>query len=216
MPWLLNEDAAVLAKLSGVHVTTPVGPLEVPVRWVTPEPERGEMTFPVIVLSQGKASRATDRESRGFCKFGYLQEGRPMPGPTDIWGYYGDQPIPFNVDYQVTVMCRLQEHQVELAGLLAKGDFLPERGGYLMIPEMGAVVSLDVIGGPERANSLDRHGKRLLTINYVIRVYTEMSPYDPPRYEGVETVSGRISDFDYQSEREGRLLSEWQDPASDV
>jgi hypothetical protein len=215
MPWLENEDAAVLAKLSGIHVTTPAGPLEVPVRWITPEPETDEMTYPVIVISQGVAKVATDRMSRGFTSFRYLQEGRPMPEADDLWGYFGDRPIPFNVDYQVRVMCRLQEHQVVLAGILAKGNYLPLRGGFINIPAYGVVASLDVIGGPERSNSLDSHGKRLLTTNYVIRVYSEMSPYDPSRYEAVETVSGRIHDFDFRSERT-RLLGEWQDTASDV
>lgn len=98
MPWLENEDAAVLAKLSGVLMPTSSGPTEIPVRWITPEPERGEMTYPVIVLSQGVATPARDRMSRGFCKFGYIQEGRPMPDSDDTWGYYGDQPLPFNVD----------------------------------------------------------------------------------------------------------------------
>ncbi|GAA2322299.1 hypothetical protein GCM10010149_89320 [Nonomuraea roseoviolacea subsp. roseoviolacea] len=216
MPWLLNEDAAIKAKLSGVQVTTPAGPLEVPVRWKTPEPENETMTYPVIVISKPRLSRARDREARGFTRYDYVQEGKPMPGPDDRWGYYGERPIPYNLDYQVTVMCRLQAHETEIAARLARGDKIPERGGFLEIDPLNVVVSLDLIGGPEFTDRVDTHEKRLFTTNYVIRVYTELSPWDVQRYEAVETVSGTIRDFDIHSERPGPVLATWQDTASDV
>lgn len=218
MPWLLNEDAAVMAKLSGIQVTMPNGSglLDVPARWRRPEPENETMTYPVIVIYKPRISRASEREHRGLTTYNYLQEGRPMPGPDDLWRYYGDRPIPYNLDYQIQVLCRLQAHETEIAARLARGDKIPERGGYLEIDALGVVVSLDLIGGPEFREMLDGHGKRLFTINYVIRVYSEMSPWEVQRYEAVETVSGTIRDFDYQTEIQGPVLAEWQTTAEDV
>src|ERR1043165_8070842 len=103
MPHILHEDAAILAKLSGIKVSVPTGGLDVPVRWVRPEPEKGEMVYPVIVLQRPKITFATDRAARGFTRYDYVQEGKPMPGSDDQWGYYGERPLPFNFDYQVTV-----------------------------------------------------------------------------------------------------------------
>lgn len=216
MPHILNEDAAILAKLSGIQVSVPTGGLDVPVRWVTPEPERGEMVYPVIVLSRPKISFATDRAARGFTRYDYVQEGKAMPGPDDKWGYYGERPLPFNFDYQVTVYAKLQSHQMELAGRMARGDRLPAQGGYVEIPALDVVVSLDLIGGPDMRSHLDSAEKRIHTTSYLARIYTELAPYDIERYELVETINGTLSEFDPRSERPGRVLSEWHDAANDV
>lgn len=216
MPHILNEDAAILAKLSGIQVTLPTGLLDVPVRWIQPEPEKGEMVYPVIVIQRPKIGFATDRAARGFTRYDYVQEGKPMPGPDDKWGYYGERPMPFNFDYQVTVYSKLQSHQMELAGKLARGDRLPARAGYIQIPGIDVLASLDVIGGPEMSHRLDSNQKRINTTTYLARVYTELSPYDIERYELVEQINGTLSEFDPHSERPGRVLSEWHDAANDV
>ncbi|MEV4576026.1 hypothetical protein AB0K16_22550 [Nonomuraea jabiensis] len=207
-----------MEKLSGIQVAMPngIGLLDVPVRWRRPEPENETMAYPVIVVHKPRISRAKEREHRGVTTYNYLQEGRPMPGENDLWRYFGDRPIPYNLDYQIQVLCRLQAHETELAGKLARGDRIPERGGYLHIEALDVVVSLDLIGGPEFRDVLDSEGKRLFTTNYLIRVYSEMTPYDVQRYEAVQTISGTIRDFDDQSTAVQPVLSEWQTTAEDL
>ncbi|MDP9870325.1 MULTISPECIES: hypothetical protein [Streptosporangium] len=212
MPWILNEDAAIKAKLSGIQASSAAGPATVPARFTTPEPENTSMTYPVIVLTRTAVTRASDRERRGFTDFRYIQEGRPMPGPDDRWGYYGDRPIPYNIDYQVSVLTRLQAQQSELMARLARGDLLPERGGYIHIEPMGVIASLDLLGGPELSSQVDSHGKRLFSVNYVVRVFTEFSPYEVKRFEAVEKVTGKINDFDYQSDRDGAVVGSFTAP----
>ncbi|MFI6495892.1 hypothetical protein [Nonomuraea typhae] len=216
MPHILNEDAAIMAKLSGIQLSAPTGPLDVPVRWTTPEPEKGEMVYPVIVIQRPKIAFAPDRAHRGFTRYDYVQEGKPMPAPGDKWGYYGELPLPFNFDYQVTVYAKLQSHQMALAARMSRGDLFPARAGYVHIPAIGVVASLDVIGGPEMLSRLDSNGKRIHTTTYLARVYTELAPWEIERYELVETIDGTISEFDFRSDQPGRVLSQWHNAASDV
>ena|GEM_PF-5170802 len=196
MPWLLREDAAVKEKLSGVSIVTSTGHRAVPVTFQYPETEVQEATYPAILVDRVSVERASDREHRGFTSIRYRLEDLPNPGPDDEWGYFGEFPIPYNIDYQVTVLARFRSHLVEICNRLSKGDKLPARGGYIEIPGIEVVASLDVLNGPDQTAIVDTDGKRLYSASWLIRVYTEMFPWDPMRYEPVKVVSGRIRDFE--------------------
>jgi hypothetical protein len=200
MSWILNEDAAVRAKLSGLQVSMTAGLVDVPVRWFRPEPEStGDMVYPIILMTRMGISKADDREHRGNTVF-YQVEGLPTATPDDLWNYYGPYPIPYNFDYQVSVLTRLQQHQTELMSKLARWDRLPSRYGFIEIGGINVVACMDLIGGPELSAVIDTKGQRLFTANYLIRVCSELSPSDPQRSEKVQLITGTISDLEYHNQ----------------
>jgi len=171
VPWLLNEDAAIKAKLQGLFVTDSSAPPEgrpVAVRFTVPSYELASMDYPTIAISHSGINRASDREHRGHTYLPYVPEEWPndtpardgLPyipdGATSVDPkrspfYTFDWPIPHNIDYQVVVYTRFEQHQTQLTAALAAIDRIPPRFGYVEVPEDGTVRSLDLIGGPERA-----------------------------------------------------------------
>lgn len=164
------------------------------VRFTVPNYELATMDYPTIAISHGGINRATDREHRGPVYLPYVPEGFPndTPGrdglayipdgatsvdPDRSPFYVQDQPIPHNIDYQVVVYSRLEQHQTELTAALSAIDRIPPRFGYVEVPEDGTVRSLDLIGGPERVADKDENGKRVFRTHYSVRVYAELPLY---------------------------------------
>ncbi|MFI0265645.1 hypothetical protein [Streptomyces luteogriseus] len=188
MAWLLNEDAALKRKLSGLTVEESALPEPAPVavRFTLPEDEYADLTFPLITLTQVSVERAVERESRGLVELRALPEGvDPTKGP-----YFSEVPVPFDIDYQVALYTRKQAHHTYLVSVLATFPYLPGRFGFLDIPEDNTVRRLDLIGGPEFGQGLDSDGKRLFTAIYRVRVSTELYLMDgtPRNYSTVSAV----------------------------
>ena len=236
MPWLLNEDAAMKAKLQGLSVSdvnaAPQG-RAVPVKFNLPEDELSDTAFPMIVIDPPSISKASDREHRGPVTLPYMPEGtenwQPLFGDAkygdgafgggawvavpglyddsdivdggipidhdDVPGFYeqwdvstdfdpslspfrsDDYPIPYNLDYAVTVYTRKQTHIQQLVNSLAVIDRLPFRFGYLEIPQDGTVRTLEVINSVAIDTFRDSDGKRSFRADYAVRVATELTPY---------------------------------------
>lgn len=190
MPWLLNEDEAMLRRLQGIRL--PGDDREIQTRFAFPEPETPELTYPSIVIERARAARASDREHRGTANITYGPEGGELPASDDRWGWYAEFPIPYNIDYSVVCQMRYQAQQVALAGLLATELYLPERGGWLSIPQRGVAVSMDIVGGPEFNASVDNDGKRIFEIHYLVRVCSELTPWEIQRLTFPDHVGGTI------------------------
>lgn len=208
MPWLLNEDRALKSKLSGIVIAdqsaprdpaTPgvLGTLDVAVRFRNPENELADLTFPVIILDPPQINPASDREHRGYVPLPYIPEGVDRstvmtrnretgdlyqwdPGNDDLQDspFMSDFPIPFNLDYQVTVYARYNEHIIQLVSALARIDYLPARFGYLEVEEDRTVRTLETIGSTGIISSKDGDDKRLFQAVYAVRVATELSMYE--------------------------------------
>lgn len=181
MTWLLAEDKAVKELFTGVTVTDANAgsgrPLEV--RFGMPETELSAQTYPLAIINRSASPRATEREHRGWAPVTYWPEGngaqddsRNDPGTAPVVEY----PIPMDLIYDVTVLCRLNNHMSQLALALAQPGRLPQRYGYLEVPEDGSVRSLFLDGGPEFSSTRDENNKRLFTISYNFRVPTELPP----------------------------------------
>lgn len=187
MPWLLNEDSALLTKLTGLTVqgSAVASPITVHVRFLTPQDEFSDFTYPLIGLTQASVNRAPERESRGLINVEALPEGiDPSGGP-----YFAETPIPHNIDYQVQLFTRLQQHCTELVATLSGFDYLPERFGYLEVPQDNTVRRLDLLGGPELGSGRDSDNKRLFTATWRIRVSTELFTLGMPvTYPEVQQV----------------------------
>lgn len=180
MPFLENEDAALKQKLRGLVVhdaTSGTGGRRMAVRFRSPEYELADATYPLALIGHTRVARDPEREMRGYIKVGYAPEGYGAwvdYADRAASPYYSESPIPLNIDYQVDVYCRKQQHMIELTGALMAFDALAERFGYLVIPQDSTVRRLDLLGGPEFSESQDELGKRLFVASYVLRVSSEV------------------------------------------
>lgn len=193
MPWLLAEDAALKAKLSGLSVagSAVTDPILVDVRFVPAEDEYADYTFPLITLMQASVERDPERESSGFVELRALPEGYPVEdGP-----HFANMPTPHNIDYQVVLYTRLLQHRTELVGKLAQFEFLPERFGFLEVPNDNTIRRMDMLGGPDLSSGRDRDDKRLFTATYRIRISSELFLMGgPTTFPTVETVNLDVDD----------------------
>ncbi len=198
MPWLINEDRALKAKLQGLTVTDVNAPTgrPVPVRYRVPESELAKQTFPLIVIEHAGLEKADDREHRGNILLPYAPEGStPWWQPTDSgWDvsaspYLADFPIPYDIRYRVLVFTRESWHDIALASSLAQFDRIPARFGFLTIPEDGTVRRVDLLGGPELVDTRDEDGKRLFRREYLISVSSEMLPSEAQQYAKAQSLA---------------------------
>jgi len=189
MPWLLNEDAALKFKLQGLQVFDANAPQgrNVPVRYRLPEVEVADITMPMIVIDHDGWFPAPEREHRGFVKLPYAPEGfepwwndtgpattvfNPNDGP--YWSYF---PIPFNLDYTVTLYARIQhEHTMPLIAQLLQYNRLHPKFGFLDVPQDGTKRTLQLLGGPAPIAEYDSNGKRIFKSIFKVRVFSELVP----------------------------------------
>lgn len=180
MPWLLNEDEALKKKLTGLTISSVNDANKsVPVRFRFPETELAKVTFPMIVIEHNGLTRAEDREHHGSQIFlPYAPEGYDLwSDPTDPTKspYRSEWPIPYDIDYVVTLYSRHAMHDRLLTSRLMQDDMF-HRFGFLEIPQDGTVRRLDTIGGPFPADIIDDEGKRLFRKAWTVRVSSELLP----------------------------------------
>ncbi|WP_033322063.1 hypothetical protein [Actinomadura atramentaria] len=208
MPWIFNEDGALKSRLQGMKVTDVNAPdgRPVQVRFRLPESELGDLTFPAVIIDHRSVERDPDREHRGLTIFGYLPEGEAPATEDEPFGP-NEIPVPYNIDYQVTVLSRKAVHHVDLIGQVARFERLPARFGALPIPQDGTVRRLDLLGGPELSTDRDADGKRLFTATYLIRVSTELVESALHRYRRVMEICTRISEVRSGTELDSYLIT---------
>lgn len=187
MPWLINEADALKNKVSGLTITDETSTdREVEAWFRNPENELRDMTFPAIVLEYAGVSKADDREHRaGMITLGYIPE-QFGPGPVGSFDTTQDfdphdspfrtfdYPIPYNLDFTITVYSRFQTQLMPIIAQLAQIDRIPPRFGFLEIPQDGTVRTLDLLGGPEIVAERDPDGRRLFRAVYSVRVISEL------------------------------------------
>ncbi|MFD5731177.1 hypothetical protein ACFWMT_34400, partial [Streptomyces sp. NPDC058368] len=104
--------------------------------------------------------------------------------------------VPYDIDYQVQLFCRSLQHRTELVSRLARFEYLPERFGFLAVPQDNTVRRLDLMGGPEMGSGRDADGKRLFTATYRIRVSTELFLLgDPETLPTVKTIDLEVDPY---------------------
>jgi len=189
MPWLYTEDACLKLKLQGLTVADPNNPARpVPVRFRLPEDELATLTYPCIVIEHLPTTFAPERAQRGYGKIPYAPEGYEQWWPVGASSYdpadspyYGDFPIPCDLNYQVTVYSRKMAGHLEyLMGALAQYDYLPFQWGYLNVPQDGTHRTMSLISGPAIEYGKDRDNKRLFRAIYVIKVCSEIVNVQQP------------------------------------
>ena len=191
IPWLLNEDAALKAKLQGLVVfdgnSGPNG-RRVPVRYRLPEVEPANLTFPIIGIEHQGWYYAPERSHEGIIQMPYAAEGfaawwDDSGGPAiatfdpNDSPYIADFPVPYNFDYSVVVYCRfMHEHTIPIIATLATQPYLHPNYGFLDIPQDGTKRTLQLLGGPDLEDDYDANGKRFFRVTYMVRVFSELVP----------------------------------------
>lgn len=184
MGWLLNEDAALKNKLQGLQVyegNSPGG-REVPVRFKLPQVEIDTLSYPIVIIEHTAQYPAHDREHRGRIQLPYAPEGQQpwYSGPdnaavADSPYYMQYFPFPWDLHYQVTLYCRFMQVQAQpLAAMMLSEQYLHPKFAYLDVPQDGTVRSMFLTGGPEWGYANDENGKRLITVTFLVNVYSEM------------------------------------------
>lgn len=178
--WVLNEDRALHKKLEGLTVRDANAPngRPVEVRFVYPEAEMADITYPLVTIEHQGIFPDHDREHRAGStpvRLPYVPEGHEgFPGD---W-YVQDYPLPYNIDYLVTVYSRFSNHDASLVAQMAMFDRVPARFGYLIVPEDNTVRRLDLHGGPWKVEGgFDQDDKRVMRTGYVVRISAELSIY---------------------------------------
>jgi hypothetical protein len=184
MPWLYNEDAALKKKLQGIFVfdeNAPPGGRPVPVRYRLPQDELADLSYPIIIIESVGHFPAPEREHRGRIQLPYAPEGYDewFSGPDNAAvansPYYSNFPMPFNFDYIVTFYARFMvEHVQPVTALLLTEPYLPAKFGFLEVPQDGTVRSMFLTGGPDRQYGQDEDGKRMFSVTFRIRVFSEL------------------------------------------
>lgn len=207
------ESRAMRKKLEGMTASASSYPQGrgIPVEYVEPDFELVKASYPGIYIAYGAVTKANDREVRGPTNLQYAPPGLPVDVqvPEDMdnkdstatvnWPdtgfdrlsspyYVADHPIPYNLDFQVAVLTRNYQQTFEIIGQLQDIERLPERFGFLEVPEDGTVRTLELLGGPDTSVIRDEDGKRLVQTLYSVRVAAELSLYDVETIKRVETV----------------------------
>lgn len=205
MPWIFNEDEALKAKLQGLRVpaTNAAQGLLVRAYFRLPESELRDIAYPCIIIDHASILRDSSREHRGRIRLPYAPEGSALWDDPNLAGgsldptlspYISDYPVPYNIDYIVTLQSRKAQQHFALVAALAEVDRLPARFGYLEIPQDGTVRNLEVIGGPSLSADEDDKDKSLFSATYRVRVATELAASEIRVFSKVSEVDYTIAD----------------------
>jgi hypothetical protein len=216
----MDEDMGLKQTLSGLTVTDlnakEPTPRPVPVWFLNPEREERRITYPSITINFTGERVAHEREHRGRVQifYHYLQD-IPFDSvrPPMI-----DYPIPMDLDYQVTIHTRINQHITQLNALLMQGPLHP-RFGYVVCPG-GTIRRLEVLAmttsnGQESDKRIFRHlfqvripteveasvaiGSRVQAVALTVRDALNGNPFSAPK---VTTVATGIQDL-YASSNAG-------------
>lgn len=198
--FISNEDRAMVQKFQNIvvqDVNSPDSGRPVGVIWLDAEVELTNRTFPLIIICNNGITYDPARAHAGYFQLQYAPEGFPHWNldQTSILDspYYAQTPIPYNINYQIEVVSRNNQHATFLTSILSGPDYLHARYGYLAIPEDGTVRRMDLTAGPERQSIHDGDGKRLFSSVYSVNVSTELLPPEIEAYSRVQTVVNDIS-----------------------
>jgi hypothetical protein len=185
MPWLRNEDAALKRKLQGLTVTdrnAPAGGRVVPVRYLLPQDELANLSYPIFIIEHAGMYPDPTREHRGHIQLPYAPEGFQQWWSDDTQAdvtqspYYADFPMPWKLNYQITLYARFMvEHVMPLRALLAGEQYLHPKFAFLEVPQDGTVRSMFLTGGPHDGYGTDEDGKRLFKVTYLVSVFAELA-----------------------------------------
>ena len=182
MTFLLTEDAALKAHLSGITIVDEkLGTRAVQVWFGTPDVELREQKFPFITIDLMDIRIASERQHSGVI-YDRDNAGRAAGNNTQVYSY--EYPATYDLVYQVSTWARHPRQDRQIVAQLMSQKF-PNRYGKLgLVADVGNEVSY-------RHMFLDEYlkrdgvedGRRLLRNIFIIRVVTDL-----PHYDGTATT----------------------------
>lgn len=168
MPFILNEDKALKALISGLTVSDAGNPERpVGVWFGQPDPQIRQQSYPYITIDLVGVSEALERVHTGYGPLSYTPEGVDPDVYQETW-----KPIAVNLDYQITTYARQPRHDRQIMASLFSKNRLPLRFGLLAIPEDNTVRRLDMIGFSKRDTT--EGDKRLFSNVYTVQISSEI------------------------------------------
>jgi hypothetical protein len=175
--FLLAEDAALKAHLSGITVSDEKNPNRpVGVWFGYPDVEIREQTYPFITIDLMAVRNAVERQTSGVIYDGdYSGTVAPVNGVF----YKYEVPIAYDLLYQVTSYSRHPRH--DRAIIFQLSQKFPGMRGHLAVPnELGTHTAyrhmfLESTMKNDKAEG-ENGNKRLLRNIYTVRVISEMTP----------------------------------------
>lgn len=189
MPFLINEDKGLKALLAGVTVTDAKnGARPVGIWFGQPDVEIRAQSYPYLTIELIDISEAYERNNRGISELSYTPEGLDPE-----LRYLTENPIPVNLDYQVTSYTRQPIHDRQVISAMLS-NILPFRYGTLEIPEDGTLRRVELLGYAKRDTT--EQGKRLFVNVFSIRVSSELFSSEILAFgNAVEEVDVSLSEF---------------------
>jgi hypothetical protein len=170
--WVLDEDDALKAKLSGFTVKNPADgtPLDVAVYFRFPDPEERTRTFPHIAIDLVDIQFARERAHRAFqFPLNYnLEENAAPPGFQLV---ADDFPLPWDLIYQLGVYSRQPRHDRQL--LLMMYQMFPEQFGSLDMSTIDGTIRRADLLEVVRRDTVDAAGKRLYRFIVTVSISSE-------------------------------------------
>lgn len=181
MPFILAEDAALKALLSGLTVTDEKAggtstPRPVQVWFGTPDVELREQKFPFITIDLMDIRLAPERQQSGII-YDRDNAGTVVGNNTSVYRY--EYPMTYDLVYQVSTFSRHPRHDRSLMAELIQKR-LPSKYGKL------GIVSDSGVETTYRHMFLDEflkrdtveEGRRLLHNIFIVRVMSELTHYE--------------------------------------
>lgn len=176
MSFLLTEDAALKAHLSGITIVDEKGGTRAVQVWFgTPDVELREQKFPFITIDLMDIRIASERQHSGVI-YDRDRYGTATPG-SQVYSY--EYPATYDLVYQVSTWARHPRQDREIISQIMSKKF-PNRYGKLgLVADVGNEVSY-------RHMFLDEYlkrdgvedGRRLLRNIFIVRVVTDLPHYD--------------------------------------
>ena len=168
MAWLLDEDEALKAKVSGLTVTDyGTGVVrQVPVFFRFPDTEiRQQRKYPHLAIDLIRIDAAPDRTHRAveFFPPQYVAEGVPASAY--------DYPLPWSLIYQIGAFSRDPVHDRQLTGSLYQ--LFPNQFGFLDMQAIDGTIRRADLTEVARQDSIDSTQNRLFTTAFTVAVSSE-------------------------------------------
>lgn len=221
---ILAESAALKAKLSGISVPRPgAEPRRVRTYFRYPD-EQTERIYPFITIEFMTLQFARDRaHSVHMIPINYwpseyptFQEYADAHNLTQWTGRVGSAEVlywhPYNMLFQISVHSRDPLDALYIEGVLVGTHYIPDRWGYLTIPEDGSIRWLDRME-QRTANYLEGNpqgmNQTVFRTIYTVSVNAYVPPDDPAIYLQALQIMGLILQISQIPGAEPTVLSSW-------
>lgn len=221
---ILAESSALKAKLSGLSVARPGGESRRVRTYFRYPDEQTERIYPFITIEFLSMQFAADRaHSAQLIKidswpseYATFQEYAEAYGITGWTGRVGSAEVvrwhPYNLLFQVSTYSRDPLDAMYLDGKLVGTHYLPDRWGYLDIPEDGTCRWLDRVE-MRTANYIEGNtqamNQNVFRTIYTVSVNAFVMPEDPKLYLQALQVMGVLLEITSTPGSTPRVLSSW-------